>query len=311
MGIHTIFGAGGAVADQLLPVLLNNKEKVRLVSRSAKSIAGVETVAADATNYQQTLQAIKGSSVVYLLIGLPYDIRIWGAQWPVIMTNVINACKETGAKLIFFDNVYMYGKVNGWMTEETPFNPCSKKGEVRAAIANQLLQETKAGNLQAMIARCADFYGPIGFKTSVPNLLVIQNLVKGKKAQWLGSADQPHSITYVPDAAKALYGLANRPDAFGQTWHLPTDNELITGRQFTKQAAAAMQKPDGVSVIPGWMLVLAGLFNRPMKELHEMNYQNVAPYLFSSEKFNKAFGFTPTSYEEGIKETVKWALNQP
>lgn len=308
MSIHTIFGAGGAVADQLLPVLLNNKEKVRLVSRTAKQINGAEAVAADATSYQQTLQAIKGSSVVYLLIGLPYDIRVWRTQWPVIMTNVIDACKETGAKLIFFDNVYMYGKVNGWMTEETPFNPCSKKGEVRAGIANQLLQEVKAGNLQAMIARCADFYGPVGFKTSVPNLLVIQNLLKGKRSQWLGSADQPHSITYVPDAAKALYMLANRADAFGQTWHLPTTSELITGRQFIRQAAAAMQKPDGVSVIPGWMLSLAGLFNVTMKELKEMNYQNEYPYLFSSGKFNKAFGFTPTTYSDGIKETVAWAL---
>jgi nucleoside-diphosphate-sugar epimerase len=308
MNIHTIFGAGGAVADQLVPILLNNKEKVRLVSRTARQIAGVVNVAADATNYQQTLNAIKDATVVYLLIGLPYDSHIWGAQWPVIMTNVINACKETGAKLIFFDNVYMYGKVNGWMTEETPFNPCSKKGEIRAGIANQLLQEVKGGNLQGMIARCADFYGPIGFKTSVPNLLVIQNLLKGKKAQWLGDADQPHSITYVPDAAKALYLLANRPDAYNQTWHLPTASELITGRQFVTQAAALMQKPDAVSVIPNWMLGLAGLFNRTMKELKEMNYQNEYPYLFSSGKFNKAFGFAPTSYAEGIKATVQWAV---
>ena len=267
MNIYTIFGAGGAVADQLLPILLNGQQKVRLVSRTAKPVAGVEAVSADATNYQQTLQAIKGSTIVYLLIGLPYDIRIWGAQWPVIMTNVINACKETGAKLIFFDNVYMYGKVNGWMTEETPFNPCSKKGEVRAAIASQLIQETKAGNLQALIARCADFYGPIGFKTSVPNLLVIQNLLKGKKAQWLADADQPHSITYVPDAAKALYLLANNPDAFGETWHLPTAPDLLTGRQFVQHAAAIMQKPDGVSMIPSWMLSLAGLFNRPTERI--------------------------------------------
>ena len=308
MNLHTIFGAGGAVSDQLLPVLLHNQQKVRLVSRTAKTVPGVESVAADATNYEQTLQAIKGSSVVYLLLGLPYDIRIWRAQWPVIMTNVINACKETGARLIFFDNVYMYGKVNGWMTEETPFNPCSKKGEVRAAIASQLLHEIKAGNLQALIARCADFYGPIGFKTSVPNLLVIQNLLKGKRAQWLGSADQPHSITYVPDAANALYLLANKPEAFGQTWHLPTSSELITGRQFVQQAAAALQKPDGVSTIPGWMLSLIGLFNRPLKELKEMNYQSEYSYLFSSDKFNKAFGFTPTSYSDGIKQTCLWAL---
>jgi nucleoside-diphosphate-sugar epimerase len=224
------------------------------------------------------------------------------------MTNVINACAATGAKLIFFDNVYMYGKVDGVMTEETPFNPCSKKGAIRAAIANQLLNETKAGNLQALIARAADFYGPIGFKTSVPNLLVIQNLLKGKKAQWLGNADVPHSITYVPDAAKALYMLANKPEAFGQTWHLPTAGHPLTGRQFVQQAAAAMQKPDEVTVIPGWMLSLAGLFNRAMKELIEMNYQNKYPYLFDATKFNTAFGFTPTSYADGIKETVQWAL---
>jgi nucleoside-diphosphate-sugar epimerase len=307
--IHTIFGAGGAVADQLAPILLKNNEKLRLVSRHAKPVAGAETVSADAMNYQQTLQAIKGSYVVYLLIGLPYDIRIWSAQWPTIMTNVINACKETGARLIFFDNVYMYGKVDGWMTEDTPYNPCSKKGQVRAAIANQLMQETKSGSLKALIARAADFYGPIGFKTSVPNLLVIQNLLKGKKAQWFGNADQPHSITYVPDAAQALYLLAKQEDAFGQVWHLPTAANPLTGRQFAQQAAAAMQKQNGVSVIPTWMLKLLGLFNRTMKELAEMNYQNVHPYLFDSSKFNKAFGFTPTSYEEGIKQTVKWALS--
>ena len=136
------------------------------------------------------------------------------------------------------------------------------------------------------------------------------NLLKGKKAQWLGSADQPHSITYVPDAAKALYLLANKPEAFGQSWHLPTASELITGRQFVQQAAAALQKPDGVSTIPGWMLSLIGLFNRSLKELKEMNYQCDYSYLFSSDKFNKAFGFTPTSYSEGIKETVNWAIKQ-
>src|SRR5688500_14618187 len=139
MNTHTILGAGGAVADQLVPVLINNGEKLRLVSRTAKQVAGVESIAADATDYNQVLKAVQGSAVVYLLIGLPYDSRIWKATWPLIMTNVINACKATGAKLVFFDNVYMYGKVEGWMTEETPYNPISRKGEIRAAIATQLL----------------------------------------------------------------------------------------------------------------------------------------------------------------------------
>ena len=310
MNVHTIFGAGGAVANQLLPILLENNEKVRLVSRKARPVSGVETVSADAITYNQTLNAIKGSSVVYLLIGLPYDINIWRSRWPLIMTNVINACKETGAKLIFFDNVYMYGKVDGVMTEETPFHPRSKKGKVRAAIASQLLSEMKTGSLQALIARSADFYGPVGFKTSVPNLLVIQNLLKGKKAQWLGNADVPHSITYVPDAAKALYLLANKPEAFGQTWHLPTAGNAPTGRQFVQQAASVMQQKNRVSVIPGFMLSLAGIFDQTMKELVEMNYQNKYPYIFDSAKFNTAFNFTPTSYAEGIKESCLWAMKK-
>ena len=310
MKLHTILGAGGAVSNQLLPVLLKNNERVRLVSRRAQPLANVEAVAADVTDYQQTLHAIKGSSFVYLLVGLQYDIKVWRESWPKIMTNVINACKETGSKLIFFDNVYMYGKATENMTEETPFNPNSKKGEVRTAIATQLLSEMKAGNIEALIARSADFYGPVGFETSVPNMLVFANLKKGKKAQWLVNAKLPHSFTYVPDAAKALYILANDDKAFGQTWHLPTSQEIITGELFIKQTAAAMNVENKYSILPVWMMQLAGLFNKPIKESVEMVYQSEFAYHFNSVKFNAAYNFKPSTYNAGIIETAKWTQEQ-
>lgn len=310
MKLHTILGAGGAVSNQLLPVLLKNNEKVRLVSRRAQPIANVEAVVADITDYQQTLNAIKGSSVVYLLVGLQYDIKVWRESWPKIMTNVINSCKETGSKLIFFDNVYMYGKATENMTEETPFNPCSKKGEVRAAIATQLLSEMKAGNIDALIARSADFYGPVGFETSMPNMLVFANFKKGKKAQWLINAKLPHSFTYVPDAAKALYLLANDNKAYGQTWHLPTSVEMITGESFIKEAAAAMKVENSFSILPLWMMRLAGLFIKPIKESVEMAYQSEFSYYFNSAKFNKAYNFTSTSYSDGIRDSARWTLEQ-
>jgi nucleoside-diphosphate-sugar epimerase len=310
MKLHTILGAGGAVSNQLLPVLQQNNEQVRLVSRKPQGTAKAESIAVDITNYEQTLNAIKGSDIVYLLVGLKYDIRVWKDSWPKIMSNVINACKATGSKLIFFDNVYMYGKVDGEMTEETPFNPSSKKGEIRAAIATQLLNEMKAGNIQALIARAADFYGPVGFNTSVPNMLVFLNLKKGKKAQWLVNAKVPHSFTYVPDAAQALYMLANRDDAFGQTWHMPTASDPLTGEEFIREAATDMQTIDNYSVISKWMMQLVGLFNRDIKESVEMVYQSEFPYVFDSSKFNKAFNFEPTSYHDGIRETAIWTLEQ-
>ena len=309
--LHTILGAGGTVSNQLLPILLGNKERVRLVSRKTERVQGAESFSADVTNYQQVLDAVKGSDIVYLLVGLQYDVHVWKESWPKIMTNVINACKATGSKLVFFDNVYMYGLVNGVMTESTPFNPCSKKGEIRAAIAAQLMDQMKAGNLQAMIARSADFYGPVGFQVSVANMLVFKNLKAGKKAQWLLNAKVPHSFTYVPDAAKAVYILANSDHAFGQTWHMPTAANPITGEVFIKLAAEYMQVNKGYSVMSKWMMQLAGLLIKPVKESVEMGYQNEFAYVFDSSKFNKAFSFEPISYDNGIRETAIWTLGQP
>lgn len=310
MAIHTILGAGGTVANELAEVLVHNHETVRLCSRKAAPRQGAESIAVDVTNFEQVKKAVQHSDFVYLLVGLQYKIDVWKESWPKIMTNVINACKEVNAKLIFFDNVYMYGKVDGVMTEETPYNPCSKKGEIRAAIATQLLNEAKAGNIKALIARAADFYGPKADKTSLANILVFENLKKGKKAQWLVNANVPHSFTYTPDTGNALYMLSQREKAFNQTWHLPTADNPLTGKEFVHLAAEAMQAKDGITVLPLWMLKIVGLFQNEIKESIEMTYQNKYPYVFDSSKFNKAFNFQPTSYQEGIKATAEYYLRK-
>ena len=182
---QTILGAGGVIAHNLTTELLKRSEDVRLVSRSTKPFQGVtDLVAADLLNAQAVADAVEGSDIVYLTAGLTYKSKIWQKEWPVLMQNTIDACKRHNAKLVFFDNVYAYGKVAGIMTESTPYNPCSKKGEVRANIATQLMDETKAGNLNAIIARAADFYGP-ATPLSMLTAMVFENLAKGKTAQYL------------------------------------------------------------------------------------------------------------------------------
>jgi nucleoside-diphosphate-sugar epimerase len=308
MSLHTILGAGGAIANELLPILIEAKEQIRIVARHPKQITGVDSVAADLSDADQTMEAVKGSSIVYLLVGLEYDYKVWAEKWPLVMTNTIQACKATGAKLIFFDNVYMYGKVDGIMTETTPFNPCSKKGALRAAIVTQLLNEIKAGTITGLVARSADFYGTAATKTSVLNMLVFDNFSKGKKAQWLVNAKLPHSFTYIPDAGKALYLLAKDESAFYQTWHLPTRSNPFTGEQLIALAAEALHQPNKYSVLSKFMILLAGLFIKPIKESYEMIYQSDSSYVFDSTKFEKHFNFVTTSYEDGIKETAKYYL---
>ena len=307
--MHTILGAGGSIAKELMIELQSKKVPYRIVSRNPQPVLGAEIVKADLIQYDQVLAAVNNSTIVYLVVGLKYNSKIWETEWPLVMNNVIQACKAVKAKLVFFDNVYMYGKVAGVMTEATAFNPNSKKGLVRAAIVEQLLNEMKTGALTALIARSADFYGPSADKNSVPNMLVFQNIMKKKNPQWLLNADLPHSFTFTTDAARALYLLAITENAYGQTWHLPTKDEPITGKTFIRLATTAMQVPNKYSILSKWMIRLAGLCIADIRETYEMLYQNEVPYIFDSSKFEKAFNFKPTSYEEGIQKTAAYFLN--
>jgi len=303
--IHTILGAGGAIGVELLKELALKGERVRLVGRDPKPAQGAqEAVAGDISRLDLTIQAVAGSQVVYLLVGLKYDVKVWRDLWPRIMGNAIEACKRAGARLLFFDNVYMYGRVKGPMTEETPFNPCSQKGEVRAAIATALLREIRAGNLTAMIARSADFYGPHA-RTSVPNMLVFDKFAGAKTASWLANDGVPHSFTFTPDAARSLVLLADDEGSWNQTWHLPSRENPPTGKQFIKMVADEFGVPAKYRVLRRPILKLVGLFDSTVRETCEMLYQSDSEYIFDSSKFARAFNFRATPYPEGIKLTAE------
>lgn len=296
----TILGAGGGIGTELAAILAARRLPFRLVGRHPAPVPGGELVSADVSDLEATVRAVAGSSVVHLLVGLKYDARVWQDVWPRVMANAIEACKRAGARLVFFDNVYMYGRVNGPMTETTPYNPCSKKGEVRARIATRLMEETAAGGLRAMIARSADFYGP-GTRNGVANVLVFEPLARGQKASWLIDDAVPHSQTFTPDAARALVMLAERDTAWNQVWHVPTAPAPPTGAQFIAMAAEALGVPAKHRVLGRATLRVVGWFNPLVRESNEMLYQNDAPYVFDSSKFERAFGVAGTPYADAIR----------
>lgn len=299
--MHTILGAGGAVANALTRELLNNNETIRLVSRKPVNIQGknLDWKKADLLNYSELSEAAKGSSVIYLTAGLIYNKKIWAAQWPVIMQNMINLTKETGARFIFFDNVYMYGLVNSEMKEDTLYNPSSVKGEIRAKIATQLMDEAKAGNIKATIARGADFYGTDN-QNGVLDVMVLANLAKKQKAQWLGDINKLHNFSYIPDMGKGMYLLGQTPSADNQIWHMPTAAPL-TGKQFIELSANIYGAEPKYFAINKLMMRAYGLFDKNVGEMVEMYYQYGHDYIFNSDKFEKAFNVKPTSYADGIR----------
>ena len=303
--MQVILGAGGAIGIDLAKELKNYSTKIRLAGRNPQKVNDDdELVICDLTSPEMVDEAIKGTDVAYLVVGLPYKTKTWEQQWPVIMRNVISACKMHKTKLVFFDNVYMYNpkKLNP-MTEETEILPTSRKGKVRAKIAQMLLDEIATGKLNALIARAADFYGP-GIKNSILNEVVVNNLKNGKKANWFCSTQFKHNFTFTPDAAKATALLGNTNNAFGQVWHLPTD-EPVTGKEWIEQIAKELGVEPKVQVAPKFLVKLLGIFNPIMKEFVEMLYQYDHDYNFDSSKFETVFKIKPTTIKEGIKHVIK------
>jgi nucleoside-diphosphate-sugar epimerase len=303
--MQTILGANGSIASQLSKHLPRYTSQIRQVSRNPKRVnASDELFPADLLNYEQTDKAVAGSEVAYLLAGLKYDIKVWQRDWPILMRNVINACKKHNSKLVFFDNVYSCGLVKGAMTEQTPFNPCSKKGEVRAKVATMLLDEIKAKNLEGMIVRAADFYGP-NVLLSLTHSMVTEKVKNKSTSQWFGNPKLIHSFTYTPDAGKSVALLGNTLSAFNQTWHALTSKEKITGEEYVRIACELANRPYKIQPLSKGMLRLIGLFVPMLREFPEMMYQYENDYLFDSAKIEKAFSIEATSYKAGIAETLK------
>lgn len=302
--MQVILGSGGAIGKDLAKELNTISGKIRLASRSPQKInIDDELIVCDLTKPDDVNNAVKGCEVAYLTVGLSYRLKTWQQQWPVVMKNTISACKLHHVKLVFFDNIYMYNpnKLNP-MTEDTEVSPVSKKGKVRAKIAQMILDEIKSGNLKAMIVRAADFYGP-GIKNSVLNEAVFNNLKAGKKANWFCSVNYLHNFTYTPDAAKATALLGNTASAFGQIWHLPTAAP-VTGKEWITKIAKEIGVKPKTQVAPRLIIQIMGLFNPIMKEFVEMLYQYDRDYNFDSSKFEKEFNMKPTPIDEGIKQVV-------
>ena len=305
--MQTIIGSGGTVALPLAVELKKYVDQIRLVSRNPKKVNETdELFPLDVNDLARIDKAISGSEVVFVTIGFDYNLKVWQKTWPPFMRTVIDACKAHDAKLVFFDNVYMYAKsAIPYMTEQSPLQPPSKKGMVRKQLHEMIMNEAEKGHLAALIARSADFYGPDTSK-SVLIETAAKNLVKGKKAQAFGNIDKIHTYTFTPDAGRATALLGNTPDAYNQVWHVPTTKEKLTTRQWIGLIANELNMHPKIQKVPTWMLSIIGLFIHELKEFPEMMYQNEMDYIFDSTKFEKRFGLAATAPKDGVKMMVDY-----
>ncbi len=302
--MQTILGSGGAIGTELAKALTQYTTSIRLVSRHPKKVNETdELISADITDPQQVERAIRGSDVVYVTVGFEYKLDVWQRTWPGVMRSILDACAKEHAKLVFFDNVYMYDMNSiPHMTEETEMRPPSRKGVVRAEIAQMLLADMHSGKVTALIARAADF---LATTNSLCVEMVYNNFTKGKRANWFVDASKKHNFTYSRDAGIATALLGNTPDAYNQVWHLPSDRSPLTGKDWIGLFAKEMNVEPNYMVLPRLMLSVLGIFVPILREFREMTYQYDRDYFFDSSKFEKRFGIVPTKPADAVRDVVK------
>ncbi len=302
-----VFGAG-QVGRALTARLAGLGLAVRAVSRHRPPAlpGGVEWWAADATDPDATADAARGASVVYQCLNASYTQ--WPEQFPSLQRGVLSAAERNDALLVSLENVYGYGPTaGGRMTEDLPLAATTVKGRTRAAMTQELLAAAHDGRVRIAIGRASDFFGP-GVTESTLGERVFANAVAGKRADFIGNPDLPHTYSYVPDIAAGLATLGTDERAVDGVWHLPGP-ETVTTRQLLELVAGEVGHPVGVRSVPKLAVRALGLINPMMRELGEMSYEFDEPFVLDTTKYQSTFAAGGTPLETAISETVGWYEN--
>lgn len=303
--LHVVLGTG-PLGQAVMRELTKRGKRVRMVNRAGERGTlpqEVEIVATDAYDAAAVHDVTKDAAVVYQCAQPKYTE--WPTRFPPLQAAILEGVGHAGARLVIGENLYMYGDTDGRPIRETqPYGARTRKGATRAHMAEEALKAHEAGRVQLAIGRGSDFFGP-GVLTSIVGERVFAPAVEGKSAQVIGRIDLPHTYTFIDDFGKALVILGERDEALGQAWHVP-NAETVTTRRFLEMAYEAAGHPVKVQAAGLTLMSVLALFNDSMREMLELQYEFVKPYIVDSDKFEGAFAVKATPLEEAVRQTVSW-----
>lgn len=301
-----VLGASGGMGYSIVRELLDRGIQVKAFARTKEKLEklygkdqNVTIITGDIFQVEDLKRAADDVYVIFQSANIPYPE--WEEKLELFMRNILIAARENGAKLAVVDNIYAYGRSGGKMvTEEFPKNPHTKKGRIRLNVENVI----KQSNVDALIAHFPDFYGPNAESTLLH--YTIDNIVKGKRAGFVGNQEIKREFIFTPDGAKAIVNLALDERSYGQNWNIPAYG-TVSGKKLIEMIREITGYNKGVSTISKNMIRFLGLFNPMMREAVEMFYLNEEPVVLDGSKYEKVFGEIPrTSYQEGLRQTIEY-----
>jgi nucleoside-diphosphate-sugar epimerase len=314
--LHVVVGAG-PIGSGIARAQAERGHQVKIVTRSGSGpdLAGIERVAADASDASALATVATGAAAIYNCANPPY--HRWPELWPPIAAAMLGAAERSGAVLVTISNLYGYGPAQGTggytaarpMTEQTPLAATGKKGKVRAQMWRDAFEAHRAGRVRAVELRASDYVGPGA--NAVLGDRVVPRVLKGQAVTLLGRADRPRTWSYTGDVATMAALVAGDERAWGQVWHVPSGEPRTQQQAVDDLARVAGVKPVTVRTAPGAVMYAMGLFSPLMRELRETQYQFAEDFVMDSSAAQLAFGLKETPWGSVLAEVISSFKNKP
>lgn len=299
-----VFGAGSGLGAELARQYVEQGRPVRGVTRTGKGVPDqVGNHRADLLDRDAAIASCRDASVIHLAANVPYPD--WVSTFPAMVDNAIAAAAATGAKLVFSDNLYAYGPVDGPFDEQTPERPVGPKENLRSQLGRTLLDAHTRGDARVTIGRVSDYYGPDA-RMSLPDELILGPLARGRNPIWFAPLDMPHTFAYSIDTARALIVLGDDERADGRVFHTPAA-ETLTVSQFIKLAGEVAGRVRRPIRLPATTIRLMARFDRRLRGYDELDHQRTRPWIVDHSALDRTFGpFPVTRHDEAIAHTLAW-----
>ncbi len=266
-------------------------------------IPGTEFIAGDANTAADIRRACEDAEVIVNALNLPYD-KWHGGRYEAQMQAVLDGLKGSGKTMIYAGNIYNYAANAHLITPDTPQHPEKDKGEIRVRLERMLADASLAGDLQVLIVRAPDFYGP-AITGSAFDLVMMRSIARGKLI-YPGDPVLKHSWAYLPDLGSAYEKVASARHTLPRFESLLFRGHVVTGHEMIAAIRKAVSGKLRVSRLSWTFMAALGLFVPVVREVVKMSYLWRHPHEMRDEKLDTILGpGFGTPFEVAVEQTTR------
>lgn len=304
-----ILGSTGSIGYAFADNLISKNTSITVLVRNVQKASNlfkenplVEIVQGDVQDLELLKRISKDKKHIFHGINYPYDK--WFGNMDTATEKVIEAASQNQAMIIFPGNVYNYGNVP-LIHEDSPQNPCTRKGVLRVELEKILFEAAQAGKCKVLNVCLPDFWGLNVLNEGIKPIFM--NALNGKSLSYMLTVDIPHQMVFTKDAAEIMVRLMQK----GLTKNYENYNYggyiHPTMKSFLNQISRLANAPEKIQVYPKWLFGILGIFMPVMKEVKEMLYLFENSVILDDDKVRKLFpDFKETNLEVAILETLNW-----